>query len=206
MKRYNRGMSEAFEIDPVRDVDRRNGNAARARRQAAKVPQTTVDEHGNVVLTAASPLLVPAEKRCTAMTLKGERCKVGRMQGLQVCIFHSHLALGDATLAQIVTEEKPRLSPRRALEAVVQHRADELAQAAVSGALDSDGATRTKAVLALVDAVDPLRTEEATMTLTADGVQSMSMRQLLQVAGHSNVAEAAQALGLAPSPASHSGA
>jgi len=175
---------------PVREVDQRNGHAARARKQAAKPAGVAVNENGDVVRLSTSPLLIPEEKRCTAMTVRGERCKVGRMRGIAVCVFHSHLALTDETLAQIVTEEKPRLSPRAALKAVVQHRAEELAEGAVSGALDSDGAARTTAVLKLVDAVDPLVQQEAGLTLTAEGVGTASFRQLQGM-----VAQAASQLG-----------
>lgn len=170
----------------IREVDRVNGHAARARRQAAKAdesPGVVVDERGDVHRLTSTTLVIPEEKRCTAMTVRGERCKVGRMRGLQVCVFHSHLALADDTLALIATEEAPRLSPRQALKAVVAHRAEELAQAAVSGALESDGLAQTRAVLALVDAVDPLAQEAGSITLTREGVESASYSQMRAVFG-----------------------
>ena len=172
--------------DEIREADRVNGHGARARRQAAKAaesPGVVVDERGDVHRLTSTTLVVPEEKRCTAMTVRGERCKVGRMRGLAVCVFHSHLALTDETLASIATEEKPRLSPRAALKAVVALRAEELAEAAVTGALGSDGLAQTKAVLALVDAVDPLVTTDSSITLTRDGVDSATYRQMSAVFG-----------------------
>jgi hypothetical protein len=164
--------------DEVRPIDRQHRNGSRARKQAAASAGVAVNERGDVVRLSTSPLLIPEEKRCTAMTVKGERCKAGRMVGLAVCIFHSHLALTDETLAQIVTEEKPRLTPRAALKTVVALRAEELAEAAVSGALDADAGARTKAVLALVDATDPLVQEHASLTLSREGVEGASFTQL----------------------------
>jgi hypothetical protein len=178
-------MSEAVETDVVRPVDREHGHAARARRQAERAADPRVIEaaDGSVHRTTSTTLVIPEEKRCTAMTVRGSRCKVGRMRGLQVCVFHSHLALADDALATLADGQKPRLSPREALKAVVQLRADELAQAAVSGALDAADQNRTRAVLALVDAVDPLVTIEGGLTLTAEGMQTASYRQLAQVFG-----------------------
>ena len=171
--------------DPVREVDQRNGHAARARKQAAQAARGEVieDEQGNVHRTTSTTLVIPEEKRCTAMTVRGTRCKVGRMRGLQVCVFHSHLALDDDALAGIATDEAPRLSPRQALKAVVALRAEELAQAAVAGALDADGLSGTRAVLALVDAVDPLVQEQATLTLTRDAMSTATYAQMRQVFG-----------------------
>ena len=169
--------------DEIREVDQRNGHAARARQQAARAedPRVIEDEAGNVHRTTSTTLVIPEEKRCTAMTVRGSRCKVGRMRGLQVCVFHSHLALEDEALAELATTEKPRLSPRQALKAVVALRADELAQAAVGGALDADGLSQTRAVLALVDAVDPLVQTEATLTLTREGMATATYAQMRQV-------------------------
>ena len=169
--------------DPVRDVDRRNGNAARARRQAAAAPRVVEDEAGNVHRQTSTSLVIPDEKRCTAMTVAGARCKVGRMRGLAVCVFHSHLALTDETLGQIVDGTKPRLSPRKALQAVVAMNAEALAEAAVANALDADGLAGTRAVLALVDAVDPLVTEGKTLTLTREGMATATYEQMAQVFG-----------------------
>jgi len=175
--------------DPVREVDREHRNGARARRQAAKAESAGVveDEAGNVHRLKATTLVIPEERRCTAMTVRGTRCKVGRMRGLEVCVFHSHLALTDDTLAALVDQDaKPRLSPRRALQAVVQLRAEELAEAAVGGALESDGARATSAVISLLDAVDPLVTEGSTVTLTRQGMEDASYAQLRQVFGPPN--------------------
>jgi hypothetical protein len=171
--------------EPVREIDREHRNGARARRQAARADASPVveDADGNVHRTTATSLVIPEEKRCVATTVRGSRCKVGRMRGLQVCIFHSHLALADEQLGGLADGEHPRLSPRAALKAVVALRADELAQAAVGGALAADGANRTRAVLSLVDATDPLVTEEATLTLSRDGAEQATWRQLQAVFG-----------------------
>jgi len=178
--------------DPVRPIDREHGNAARARRQAARAeePRTIEADDGSVHRLTSTSLVVPEEKRCTATTVRGTRCKVGRMRGLAVCVFHSHLALTDDALADLADGTKPRLSPREALKAVVALRADDLAQAAVGGALEADGVAATRAVLALVDAVDPLASEQATLTLTREGMETATLSQLRQVFGT-----------LAPSPA-----
>lgn len=170
--------------DPVREVDRRNGNAARARKQALKEPGVIEAADGSIHRHKATSLVIPEEKRCQAITVRGERCKVGKMRGLNVCVFHAHSALSDDALATIADlEAKPRLSPRKALKAVVGLKAQELAEAAVGGALDSSGIGATRAVLALVDAVDPLVAEEATLTLTSEGVETASLRQLRQMQG-----------------------
>lgn len=174
--------------DEIREVDRRNGNAARSRRQAAKSessPGVVEDEAGNVRRLTATSLVIPEEKRCTAMTVRGERCKAGKMRGLAVCIFHSHQALDDDALASLADGQTPRLTPRAALKAVVQLRAEALAEAAVAGALDADGLSQTRAVLALVDAVDPLVTEERGLTLSKDEMGTATYRQLQQVFGSS---------------------
>lgn len=174
-------------MDEVREVDRRNGHAARARKQAAKQAESAgvvEDAEGNVHRLKATSLVVPEERRCTAMTVRGTRCKVGRMRGLDYCVFHGHLAATDDTLAALVDQDaKPRLSPRRALQHVVSLRAEALAEAAVGGALDSDGKSATTAVLALIDAVDPLVTEGSTVTLTRQGMADASYAQLRQVFG-----------------------
>jgi hypothetical protein len=165
--------------DPVREVDRRNGNAARARKQAALQPGVVEDADGNVHRLKAVSLVIPEERRCRAMTVHGVRCRAGKMRGLEVCIFHSHQALSDDTLAQLANPEvTPRLTPRAALKAVVALRAEELAEAAVSGALEADGRQRTGAVLALVDAVDPLVQTEESFTLSREGAEEASWRQL----------------------------
>jgi hypothetical protein len=165
--------------DPVREVDRRNGNAARARRKAAKQPEVLEDDEGNVHRLKAVSLVIPEEKRCKALTVHGVRCKVGKMRGMEVCVFHAHTALSDDTLALIADPEvKPRLSPRAALKAVVALRAEELAVVAVGNALEAEGLQATRAVLALVDAVDPLATEEASLTLTTEGAHEATFKQL----------------------------
>lgn len=176
------GAERSSAANPVREVDRRNGNAARARKQAAKQPEMEEDGEGNIVRRAKA-LVVPAEKRCSAMTVRGERCRVGKMRGMEVCVFHAHRALSDEALAQIADPEvKPRLSPRKALKAVVALRAEELAEAAVGGALSADGAQATRAVLALVDATDPLLVEEGTLTLSSTGIATASLKQLREMA------------------------
>jgi hypothetical protein len=178
------GDQRVLPADPVREVDRRNGNAARARKQALKEPGVIEAADGSIHRHKATSLVIPEEKRCQAITVRGERCKVGKMRGLNVCVFHAHSALSDDALATIADlEAKPRLSPRKALKAVVGLKAQELAEAAVGGALDSSGIGATRAVLALVDAVDPLVAEEATLTLTSEGVETASLRQLRQMQG-----------------------
>jgi hypothetical protein len=173
------GAERSSLANPVREVDRRNGNAARARKQAAKPSEVIEAADGSIHRLKATSLVIPEEKRCKAMTVHGERCKVGKMRGLEVCVFHAHRALSDDALAQIADPEvKPRLSPRAALKAVVALRAEELAGAAVDGALSADGANRTRAVLSLVDATDPLVTEEASITLSREGAQTANWRQL----------------------------
>lgn len=165
--------------DPVREVDRRNGNAARARKQAAKQSLVHEDENGNVHREKATTLVIPEEKRCKAMTVRGDRCRVGKMRGMEVCVFHVHTALDDEALATLADPEvKPRLSPRKALQAVVALRAEELAEGAVSGALSAEGGGRTKAVLALIDSVDPLVTTEESISFTPEGAEKASWKQL----------------------------
>jgi len=168
--------------DPVREVDLRNGNAARARKQAAKQPEMVEDEAGNVHHVKAVSLAIPEEKRCQALTVHGVRCKAGKMRGMEVCVFHSHRALSDESLATIADPEvKPRLTPRKALQAVVALRAGELAEAAVGGALDSSGIAATRAVLALIDSVDPLVTEAGQITLSREGAETATWSQMRQV-------------------------
>ena len=176
------GDSQAeLRANPVREVDQRNGNAARARKQAAKQPEMVEDEAGNV-LRRASALVVPEEKRCQAVTVRGERCRVGKIRGMEVCVFHAHRALSDEQLIPLVDPEaKPRLSPRKALQAVVALRAEELGAAAVDGALSAEGAGKTRAILSLVDAVDPLTAEESSITLSREGVEELSLKQLRSV-------------------------
>lgn len=166
---------------PLREVDLRNGNKARALRQRAALsePRVVEDEEGNVHRTQKTSLLIPEEKRCKAITVHGVRCRVGKMRGMEVCVFHAHHALSDDALASIADEEtKPRLSPRKALKAVVALKGQQLAEAAVEGALSADGANRTRAVLALVDAVDPLQTEEQTITLSREGAATATWSQM----------------------------
>jgi hypothetical protein len=172
----------------LREVDRVNGNAARAARQhaALKEQRTVEDADGNVHNVTATSLVVPEEKRCKALTVHGRRCRVGKMRGMEVCVFHAHTALTDEGLATLADPEvKPRLTPRKALKAVVALRAEELATAAVDGALSENGARRTRAVLDLVDATDPLITEEASLTLSREGAESATWKQLSAVFGTS---------------------
>jgi len=164
--------------DPVREVDRRNGNAARARKQALKEPGVVEDGEGNILLKAKS-LVIPEEKRCQALTVHGRRCRSGKMRGMEVCVFHAHRALTDEALATLADPEvKPRLTPRKALQAVVALRAGELAEAAVGGALSADGISATRAVISLIDSVDPLVQSEETLTLSREGAETASYRQL----------------------------
>lgn len=176
--------SETPAPDPVREIDRRNGNAARARKQALKEPEMIEDEDGNVHRSKAVSLAIPEEKRCKALTVRGERCKAGKMRGMEVCVFHGHRALSDDTLALIADPEvKPRLTPRKALQAVVALRAEELAEGAVSGALAAEGSSRTKAVLALIDSVDPQVQTEETVVFTPEGARTATWKQLSAVYG-----------------------
>lgn len=178
------GAERSSLATPVREVDRRNGNAARARKQAARQPEMVEDAEGNVHHVKAVSLAIPEEKRCRSLTVHGERCKAGKMRGMEVCVFHSHRALSDDALATIAAdpdEVTPRLTPRKALKAVVALRAGELAEAAVGGALAAEGANRTRAVLALVDAVDPLVTEEGSITLSREGAATATWSQMRQI-------------------------
>jgi hypothetical protein len=171
---------------PVREVDRRNGNKARALRQRERVDNPRVVEaaDGSIHRTKAVSLVIPAEKRCTALTVHGVRCRAGKMRGLEVCVFHAHSALSDEALATIADPEaSPRLTPRKALKAVVALRAKELAEGAVDGALQADGANRTRAVISLLDAVDPLLVEEQGFTLSPEGAERATYRQLAAVFG-----------------------
>jgi hypothetical protein len=171
--------SETPSPDPVREVDRRNGNAARARKQAAKPPSVVEDAQGNVHRSKAVSLVIPEEKRCKAMTVRGTRCRVGKMRGMEVCVFHVHTALSDASLATLADPEvKPRLSPRKALQAVVALRAEELAEGAVSGALSAEAGNRTRAVLALIDSVDPVVLTEETVSFSPEGARNATWKQL----------------------------
>lgn len=175
--------------DVVRAVDKRNGNGARAirqRRKALSEPGVVEDAEGNVHRTKATSLVIPEEKRCKAMTVHGARCRVGKMRGLDVCIFHAHTALGDQALEGIAAdpdEVRPRLSPRKALKARAALRADEMAEAAVDGAVSAAPRDGGRAILAVIDSVDPLVTEETTFTLSREGVDGASFKQLAAVYG-----------------------
>jgi hypothetical protein len=170
---------ETLAPDPVREVDRRNGNAARARKQAAKQSLVHTDAAGNVHREKATTLVIPEEKRCRAMTVRGARCRVGKMRGMEVCVFHVHTALTDEKLLTLADPEvKPRLSPRKALKAVVALRAEELAEAAVTGALSSEGGNRTAAVLKLIDSVDPVVITEETVSFSPEGAEKATWKQL----------------------------
>ena len=136
------------------------------------------EEDGSIHLKAKS-LVIPEEKRCTSLTVHGRRCRSGKMRGMEVCVFHAHRALTDDALASIADPEvKPRLTPRKALQAVVALRAGELAEAAVGGALSADGISATRAVISLIDSVDPLVQAEETMTLSREGAETATYRQL----------------------------
>jgi hypothetical protein len=177
-----REVGEPVDQFSLREVDKRNGNASRARRQHEAEPRVVEAPDGSIHRTKAVSLVIPEEKRCQALTVRGERCRAGKMRGMEVCIFHAHRALSDDALATLADPEaKPRLSPRKALKAVVALRAEDLAEAAVGGALDSNGIAATRAVLALVDAVDPLEQQEQQITLSREGVGEMSLKQLRQV-------------------------
>jgi hypothetical protein len=52
---------------------------------------------------------------------------------------------------------------------------------AVGSALSESGGAATRAVLALVDAVDPLVTEQAGITLTSEGAESATWSQMRQI-------------------------
>jgi hypothetical protein len=174
---------ETLAGDPVREVDRRNGNAARAKKQAAKQPGVVVTENGDIVRKAES-LVIPEEKRCRSLTVRGERCRSGKMRGMEVCVFHAHRALSEDALSTLADPEaKPRLTPRKALKAAVALRAGEMAEAAVDGAMAADGANRTRAVLALIDAVDPLQQEEGQITFDTEGAKTASWKTLRHAFG-----------------------
>lgn len=158
-------------------------NRARDERQAAAEPGVIEAEDGSVHRLTATTLVIPEEKRCIATTVRGARCKAGRMSGYTVCVFHSHQALTSEGLQALADGTKPHLTPRAALKNAVQLQAIPLADAAVRGALETDGPRATSAVLALVDAVDPLVSEEATLSMTEDGLRGASLKQLRQVFG-----------------------
>jgi hypothetical protein len=125
--------------------------------------------------------VVPEEKRCEATTSRGLRCKAPKLRGLRVCMFHGHLAHDDERLLALADPSpsgKPRLSPRRATQAVAEMRAGEIAVAAVDGALKAASKDGGRSLLALVDAVDPMREESATLTITADEVGALSFGEL----------------------------
>ena len=173
------GGEDVVPHDPTREVDRRNGNAARARKQAAKQSLVREAADGSVHRQTPTTLVIPEEKRCRSLTVRGVRCKVGKMRGMEVCIFHAHRALSDDALSTLANPEaKPRLSPRKALQAVVALRAEELAEAAVEGSLSAEGANRTRAILQLVDAVDPLVVTEEQVSFSPEGAERASWRQL----------------------------
>jgi hypothetical protein len=165
---------------------RKVAQKARQKRQDALAEAGTnvvEDADGNVHRTKATTLVIPEGKRCTAMKVNGDRCKAGKMRGIEVCIFHSHLALTDDTLARLSSGEEPRLSPRKALKAVVALRAEELAEGAVSGALEAEGSNRTKAILSLIDSVDPLVQTEEMVTFSPEGAERASYKQLFAAFG-----------------------
>ena len=159
----------------------RSDNAARSRRQAAS-SRTVVDGAGSVRKPRATTLMVPEEKRCEALTTLGARCKAPRLRGLKVCMFHGHLANDDERLAALADPlAHPPLSPRKALKAVAAIRAGEIAVSAVAGALAKAPDDGGRALLALVEAVDPVEVTTTTMTLsTPSDVDGLSFAQLTQ--------------------------
>ena len=140
-------------------IVRRSDSVSRSKRQAARPSRQVEDPRTKAVRKPrASTLVVPEEKRCEALTTLGARCKAPRLRGLKVCMFHGHLATDDERLATLADPkgQNPPLSPRRALKAVAALRAGELAVAAVAGALAKAPDDGGRALLALVDAVDPV--------------------------------------------------
>lgn len=155
-------------------------NGPRGRRQAAQTPRTVEDDTGSVRKPRATSLVVPEEKRCEALTARGARCKAPRLRGLRVCMFHGHLASDDERLVALADPEgsAPRLSPRKALKAVAEIRAGEMAVRAVDGALTASQRDGGAALLRVVDAVDPQREESARLTVSADEVGNLSFSEL----------------------------
>ena len=96
-------------------------------------------------------------------------------------MFHGHLSGDDERLATLVdptTPSVPRLSPRRALGAVAAQRAGEAASAAVEGAIERAAADGGAAWLRIVDAVDPLTEQTASLRLTPSDVDGLSFAEL----------------------------
>lgn len=155
-------------------------NERRRRRQAVRGPRVVEDGAQSVRKPRATTLLVPAEKRCEALTTAGARCKAPKLRGLRVCMFHGHLAHDDERLAALADPNgsDPGLSPRRAMKAVAALRAGEIATTAVAGALRAAEKDGGAALLRVVDAVDPAREETASLRLTADEVGALSFADL----------------------------
>lgn len=157
-----------------------NGNRSRFRKQDAQLPHQVEDDAEAVRDPRPGKLIVPEAKRCEALTTRGKRCKAPKLRGLRVCMFHGHLSSTDERLMALADEssKSPRLSPRRALRAVAEMRAGEMAVKAVDGALDRADSDGGRAVLALVDAVDPQVDTSASLVVTADNVDGLSFAEL----------------------------
>lgn len=164
-------------------IVRRSDSVARSERQAAQPSRQVEDPRTKAVRKPrATTLVVPEEKRCEALTTLGARCKAPRLRGLKVCMFHGHLANDDERLAALADPSaSPPLSPRRALKAVAAIRAGEIAVSAVAGALAKAPDDGGRALLALVEAVDPVVETTTTMTLASPSdVDGLSFAQLTQ--------------------------
>jgi hypothetical protein len=95
-------------------------------------------------------------------------------------MFHGHLAATDQGLQALAHPDDTRqpLSPRTALQAVARQRSQELAELAVEGAASASERDGGRSILALVDAVDPLREETTSVKLTASDVDGLSFAEL----------------------------
>lgn len=171
----------AAEVIPLPKGD---SNVARARRQASKPAGHQETTEGDVVEAVPRSLVIPEGKRCQALTARGTRCKAPKLRGLRVCMFHGHLATDDERLLALADPDplaKPRLSPRKALKAVAELRAGEMAVRAVEGALTASARDGGRAVLGILDAVDPLTEERRTLDLTPDGVATLSLSEIRSI-------------------------
>ena len=159
-----------------------DSSSSRARAQGARPSAGEVLEDGSVLRAAHVPSTIPEGKRCEALTTLGARCKAAKMRGLRVCMFHGHLAHDDerlAALADPLAQQEPVLKPRQALKQVAALRAGEMAVAAVDGALTRARQDGGRAVLSVIDAVDPLVTTVESLQFTAEAIEQGSLKQLL---------------------------
>lgn len=172
-----------------------DSNPSRRRAQGARPSSGQVLEDGSVLRKAAVPSMIPEGKRCEALTVRGSRCKAAKLRGLRVCMFHGHLAGDDERLAALADPSpeasSPTLKPRQALRAVAQLRAGEMAVAAVSGALSSANRDGGRAVLSILDAVDPLAEQSAELLLSEAEIMAAPLSRLLLLKQRRGLVQAA---------------